>query len=224
MSQRLWSSGFAVTILFFAACTAAHAQAAPPGSYVQSCPAAYMQGSMMVASCKDDNGNLHDASLADAWTCVGDISNSNGALQCHGFSPYTSTCTGISTGKTSKRDPVPDGLLSKRLRAELPVTSAGAGLMRKEQIQGSGPSARILNIDGRLRCVVWFRLDTSGAGNQDIIGKTTWSDNSTERTYWSIDQPTITEAFNPFMTITFKKGDTVTLSAEGCAQRGRRFR
>ena len=201
----------------------AMAQAPPPGSYLQSCTASRMWDTTLKASCEDSSGKPHDAALPDAWTCITDISNSNGQLQCHGGGFYTASCTGVMTYHTPEG--VPFILAScKNFFGQTQLTSLMApdscDAMTIGSVAAAGPKARILNINGNLRCVVWFRADPSGHGNQDIIGKTTWTDGSTEKTFWTIDQPTITQPFNPFMTITFQKRDTVTLSAFGCSQEG----
>jgi hypothetical protein len=208
--------------------TVARAQGTPPGSYTQSCSIILMDHThptTLSASCKDSSGNLHATSLPNAWTCVFDISNSNGQLQCHGGGPYTDTCSGATTynvdGVPLLLATCPNGYGQNLLTSLWAPDSCEKTMIASPT--AVGPSARILNINGNLRCVVWFRNDPSGHGNQDIMGKTTWKDGSQTRTYWTIDQPTITQPFTPYFTITFVSGDTVTLSASGCAQRGGGF-
>jgi CVNH domain len=64
----------------------AYAQAPPSGTYQQSCGDVRMQGSTLIAVCRDMNGRDVQTALNVA-NCVGDIGNSNGQLQCSGGQP-----------------------------------------------------------------------------------------------------------------------------------------
>jgi len=213
--------------------TVARAQATPPGSYTQSCSLFLMAAdhTTLGATCTDSSGNPHSTFLPDAWTCIFDIVNSNGQLTCRGngtgpSGPYRASCTDASTGTTPDGIPFLTAVCPNGFGQNFISSLSAPDSCAKNKIgstTGDGPGARILNINGNLRCVVWFRPDPSGHGNQDIMGKTVWTDGSTERTFWTIDQPTITEPYNPYFTITYEFGDTVTLSARGCAQRGGGF-
>jgi hypothetical protein len=83
------------------------------------------------------------------------------------------------------------------------------------------PWSDIINWNGALRCLVSDHADPTGQGNIDMVGKTVFRDAKEERTYWTIDQPTITSPNPvPYPQIKYQAGDTVTLFAGGCAQTG----
>jgi hypothetical protein len=86
-----------------------------------------------------------------------------------------------------------------------------------------GPVYEIYNVNGALRCS--FKLpkqDSSGHGNVDRIGKTTWTDSARaiQYTYWTVDQPNIAAPFTLYPDITYEAGDSLVLDAGGCAQSG----
>jgi len=200
------------------------------------------------ADCKDGNGNLHPASLPDAWTCLYDISNNGGVLACQGrpggsgtyiTGPYKNSCTAIATVTDKDGSPrltasctnffgnpqftslvAPDSCGSENIKVLLnpDLNPDDTGTTIP------GPKATILNINGNLRCVVLFTYNNPGRGNINIIGKTVWKDSaSTTHTYWTIDQPRIDSAFVNYPMMTYTGGDRVTLWAYGCAQRGGGF-
>jgi hypothetical protein len=61
----------------------AQAQGMPQGSYLGSCSGARVEGDTLVARCRAVNGREQRSALAGVHRCVGDISNSNGSLQCN---------------------------------------------------------------------------------------------------------------------------------------------
>jgi hypothetical protein len=61
----------------------AAAQNVPPGSYLQSCFRAFVEGDRLVAVCRRADGREQRTSLPDVLRCVGDIGNNNGNLQCN---------------------------------------------------------------------------------------------------------------------------------------------
>ena len=69
------------------ASASAHAQAAPPGSYRESCRDIRMQGPTMTALCRRANGRGEQLTALDVAHCVGDIGNNNGNLACNGGQP-----------------------------------------------------------------------------------------------------------------------------------------
>ncbi len=62
----------------------AHAQAPPPGSYQQSCREIRMHGPTLTAVCRRANGRGEQVTALNIASCVGDIGNNNGHLQCSG--------------------------------------------------------------------------------------------------------------------------------------------
>ncbi len=62
---------------------AAWAQGLPPGSYQRSCSAVRVQGAILSASCRRDDGRFV-LSTIDISRCPGDIENRNGRLKCGG--------------------------------------------------------------------------------------------------------------------------------------------
>jgi CVNH domain len=69
------------------ASASAHAQAAPPGSYRESCRDIRMQGPTLTALCRRANGRGEQLTALDVAHCVGDIGNNNGNLACNGGQP-----------------------------------------------------------------------------------------------------------------------------------------
>src|ERR1700756_5461391 len=69
------------------ASASAHAQAAPPGSYRESCRDIRMQGPTLTALCRRANGRGEQLTALDVAHCVGDIGNNNGQLVCNGGRP-----------------------------------------------------------------------------------------------------------------------------------------
>ena len=65
----------------------AYGQAAPPGSYQQSCRDIGMQGSTLTAVCRRANGRGDQPTALNVAHCVGDIGNNNGQLTCNGGQP-----------------------------------------------------------------------------------------------------------------------------------------
>lgn len=68
--------------MILACAGAAHAQALPQGSYVQTCNNVAVNGDTLVGTCQDSNGNWVSAQLPGYQTCRGDIVNDNGVLRC----------------------------------------------------------------------------------------------------------------------------------------------
>jgi CVNH domain len=68
---------------------AASAQGLPPGSYQRSCSAVRVEGAMISATCRRDDGRVQQSAL-DISHCAGDIENRNGRLKCNAFpaAPY----------------------------------------------------------------------------------------------------------------------------------------
>jgi hypothetical protein len=68
------------------------AQGVPQGSYLQSCGNVGIQGDTLVAICRTVDGRDRRAALPAVSSCVGDIGNNNGNLQCNyaggGAPPY----------------------------------------------------------------------------------------------------------------------------------------
>lgn len=133
---------FALVGICPAPLSAQNALIAPPGSYAQSCQHVEMHGTTMTALCKNDSGNLIPARLENAASCIADLANSNGVLQCKGA--YTQTCQGL-------------GWRGAALFGQ--CTGFFGGLQATEL--GYAKSCLeekhvIANINGSLRCVVWW--------------------------------------------------------------------
>lgn len=60
----------------------AYAQGTPQGSYLRSCTNVSVGGDTLSASCRRADGREDRTALSGFRRCVGDIGNSNGALQC----------------------------------------------------------------------------------------------------------------------------------------------
>jgi hypothetical protein len=198
--------------------------APPPGSYAKTCINAKMVDDRLTADCPDGGGKMQPAVLSDAWTCVNDIANSNGQLKCQGnFGRYENTCTGIRRITFANGEPVL-GASCQNFYGQAQESYLDApdscGDSKIGSLTGVGPSARILNINGFLRCVTWYRLDASGQGNQDIVSKTVWTGKTLKHTFWVIDQPLITQPQSSYPDVTYQAGDTLVLNAGGCAQSG----
>jgi hypothetical protein len=74
-----------VLSFFFAAAPAhAHAQGAPPGSYLRTCTHVVTRGDTLVADCRRADGSWGRTALGDVDRCVGDIGNMDGQLVCSG--------------------------------------------------------------------------------------------------------------------------------------------
>jgi hypothetical protein len=73
-------AGAALAGLLWAA--SAQAQRVPPGSYLQSCGDAHIEGDALVATCRMRGGGAQRSSLPGVNRCVGDIGNRDGVLQC----------------------------------------------------------------------------------------------------------------------------------------------
>jgi len=58
------------------------AQGMPGGSYQRSCTYVGLSGDGLIASCRRDDGREQRSVLRDFRSCVGDIGNNNGILQC----------------------------------------------------------------------------------------------------------------------------------------------
>jgi CVNH domain len=69
-------------MLLSAAAAPAHAQNAPPGSYLRSCQNVQTQGDRLVADCRRADGSWGRTSL-DVDRCVGGIANMDGRLTCN---------------------------------------------------------------------------------------------------------------------------------------------
>lgn len=73
------------------------AQAAPSGSYEQTCTNIGMNGDTLTATCKTFSGSMNSTSLPFATSCVGVISNVDGNLACTGpTGSYALTCQNAS--------------------------------------------------------------------------------------------------------------------------------
>jgi hypothetical protein len=82
----------------------ARAQWAPQGSYLRSCSDVGMRGDTLVAVCRDRDGVFRRTKLPEARSCVGDIGNNDGRLQCqYGGGP------GGGFGGPSRSGRVPPG-------------------------------------------------------------------------------------------------------------------
>lgn len=76
----------------------------PPGSYTQTCRDIFVNGTSLVASCKDFHGNWPSrgttTTLQTYTSCVGDIFNSGGRLTCALAKPppgsYQKTCNDLN--------------------------------------------------------------------------------------------------------------------------------
>ena len=61
----------------------AQAQGVPQGSYLQSCGNVAIEGDTLVANCRAADGRERRTALNAVRSCVGDIGNNNGNLQCN---------------------------------------------------------------------------------------------------------------------------------------------
>ena len=84
------------------AIVASPANAAPSGSYEQTCSDIRMDGSTLHANCTTFDQSSNATSLPFAESCVGVISNVNGVLACTGpTGSYAETCSDASvSGQT----------------------------------------------------------------------------------------------------------------------------
>jgi hypothetical protein len=124
--------------------------------------------------------------------------------------PYTATCKSIALSKADHGIPVLSAVCQNFYQQD----------QNTELYAPLSCTHPIVNENGNLRCIFSGRNDPSGQGNDDWLGETTWSDASTKYTYYTIDQPTITRPLTPYTSIKYAAGDTVRLSAGGCAQSG----
>jgi hypothetical protein len=77
-------AGAAIVLSFAAAPVHAHAQGAPPGSYLRTCTHVATRGDTLVADCRRTDGSWGRTALRDVDRCVGDIGNMDGQLACNG--------------------------------------------------------------------------------------------------------------------------------------------
>lgn len=117
------------------------AQAAPAGSYAQTCDVNSFSGSVLVATCKDFSGNRAPKSTLDVSGCVGDIFNSGGRLTCTSNKPpagsYQKSCSDINF------------TANKRLNAQCRRMD---GSMTATALEARSCRGDIANVDGRLAC------------------------------------------------------------------------
>jgi CVNH domain len=76
-------AGAAMVLSFAAAPVHAHAQGAPPGSYLRTCTHVATRGDTLVADCRRTDGSWGRTALRDVDRCVGDIGNMDGRLACN---------------------------------------------------------------------------------------------------------------------------------------------
>jgi len=83
--MKIGTSAFA-GLLIAGGCwvAAAQAQGVPQGSYLRTCTNVGMRGETLTAACRNADGRQVHSSLSGVNRCVGDISYSNGSLQCAG--------------------------------------------------------------------------------------------------------------------------------------------
>jgi len=76
-------AGAAMVLSFAAIPVHAHAQGAPPGSYLRTCTHVATRGDTLVADCRRTDGSWGRTALRDVDRCVGDIGNMDGRLACN---------------------------------------------------------------------------------------------------------------------------------------------
>ena len=139
-SRRTWMSMLVVTVL--ARAVAVLAADPPPGTYLESCTAAKVDGESLVATCKRADGTEQPASLADYKKCTGDIWSNDGVLGCsQGAAPagrYTESCEYPS-------------VIENNLTATC-TTSTGAKVVSSLAEYKRCIAGTIANLDGRLVC------------------------------------------------------------------------
>jgi CVNH domain len=79
--------GLVAGVILATASSPAFAQAAPPGSYQESCRDIRMHGPNLTALCRRSSGRGEQPTALNLAHCVGDIGNSNGNLVCNGGQP-----------------------------------------------------------------------------------------------------------------------------------------
>jgi hypothetical protein len=93
-SFRPWTVAFASIVL--AGAVAAFATDPPPGTYLETCTGATVQGDALAATCKRVDGSEQAASIPDLKVCTGDIWNIDGTLGCAQGAvpagPYSQSC------------------------------------------------------------------------------------------------------------------------------------
>jgi hypothetical protein len=114
----------------------------PPGTYLESCSAAKVDGESLVATCKRADGTEQPASLADYKKCTGDIWSIDGVLGCSQGAapagPYTESCEYPSVMESTLSATCTTGSGAK----------VGASLADYKRCL----SGTIANLDGRLVC------------------------------------------------------------------------
>lgn len=117
------------------------AQAAPAGSYAQTCNVDSFSGSVLVATCKDFSGRWAPPTTLNVSGCVGDIFNSGGRLTCNRVKPpsgsYQQSCSDINFDA------------NKRLNAQCRRLD---GRMTATALDTRSCRGDIANIDGRVTC------------------------------------------------------------------------
>jgi hypothetical protein len=82
-SKYSFIAGAAMVLSLAAVPVHAHAQGAPPGSYLRTCTHVATRGDTLVADCRRTDGSWGRTALRDVDRCVGDIGNMDGQLACN---------------------------------------------------------------------------------------------------------------------------------------------
>jgi len=118
-----------------------HVDAAPAGSYAQTCSVRSFTGSVLVATCKDFSGRWAAPSTLDVAGCVGDIFNSGGRLTCSRATPpagtFQSSCSDIGVDANRRLN-----AQCRRMDGRMIATALDTRPCRGD----------IANIDGHLTC------------------------------------------------------------------------
>jgi hypothetical protein len=131
----------------------------PPGTYLESCTGAAVNGDTLSASCKRADGSEQPASLASYKQCAGDIWNNDGSLGCAQGAvpagPYSESCEYVT---------VVEDVLTATC-----TTAAGASVAASLADYKKCLAGTIANIGGRLVCDV--DGSPKGAYAKTCVGK-----------------------------------------------------
>lgn len=161
-----------LTLAALAACFsmsgAAAAQQVPPGTYLESCRDAFIEGERLNAECRNDADKWKKTWLDGYRYCDGDIANNNGLLVCNGGrlteeeanAPAAAAARGdLPAGpwRENCRGPALDGTL---LYAEC---QDNAGTWRASSIDLSQCTGEVGNVNGVLTCLMAVPPPPSGS-------------------------------------------------------------
>ena len=141
MKLRLGLGIAVIGVLAVVAVSAQYGGRPPSGSYSRSCNKAELVGSVLIAECKDQNGETIKTRLY-ARDCTGDISNDMGELRCAlrrlPSGSYNRSCSACTAEGSSLQCTCRD-TKGKSIRTALDLASCDYG-------------GDVTNKDGHLQC------------------------------------------------------------------------